>query len=167
MPQGFDVVTESSAKVEEIHVAFCDADYWRDRLAEFGGDSVRLDSLITEGGSLSVGTTRDLRNDVLPDLIARAVPGDLKVLRKETWRLTDDGVLNGDVAIEVVGAPISGSATALISPMPDGSVLRFTGTVTMKVPLIGRPVEKHISAQIAQEIPAVQHFTTRWILANA
>ena len=40
MPRGFDVSTESSATVAEVHSAFGNADYWRDRLAVFGGDSI-------------------------------------------------------------------------------------------------------------------------------
>jgi hypothetical protein len=167
VPKGFDVSTESTATVEEIHSAFRDAGYWRDRLAVFGGDSIRLDSLVVEDESIVVSTTQDLRNDVLPGLIARAVPGDLKVLREETWHRTDGGLLHGDVVMTTSGAPISGVATALISPLTRGSVLRFTGTVHMKVPLIGGPIEKYISAQITQEIPGVQRFTTRWLTENA
>ncbi len=166
MPKGFDVSTESSATVDEVHAAFRDADYWRDRLAVFGGDSIRLDSLVVEDGSIVVNTTQDLRNDVLPGLIAKAVPGDLKVLREEIWHLTDDGVLRGDVVMTASGAPLSGVATASISPIPAGSVLRFAGTVHMKVPLIGGPIEKYISSQIAQEIPGVQRFTTKWVAEN-
>ncbi len=166
MPRGFDVSTESSATVAEVHSAFGNTDYWRDRLAVFGGDSIRLDSLVVEDGSVVVGTTQDLRNDVLPGLIAKAVPGDLKVLRKETWHFTDGGVLHGDVVMTTSGAPITGLATAEVSPAAAGSVLRFIGTVTMKVPLIGGPIEKYISARITQEIPEVQRFTTRWVLAN-
>lgn len=164
MPRGFDVSTESSATVAEVHSAFGNADYWRDRLAVFGGDSIRLDSLLVEDGSVVVGTTQDLRNDVLPGLIAKAVPGDLKVLRKETWHVTEGGVLHGDVVMTTSGAPISGLATAEVSPTAAGSVLRFSGTVTMKVPLIGGPIEKYISSRITQEIPEVQRFTTRWVL---
>lgn len=167
MPKGFDVSTESSATVDEIHAAFRDADYWRDRLAVFGGDSIRLDSLVVEDGTITVSTTQDLGNDVLPGLLAKAVPGDLKVLREETWHLTDGGVLHGDVVMTTSGAPLSGVAIALISPIATGSVLRFTGTVHMKVPLIGGPIEKYISAQIAEEIPGVQRFTTRWLTENA
>lgn len=167
MPKGFDVSTESSATVDEIHSAFRDADYWRDRLAVFGGDSIRLDSLVVEGGTITVSTTQNLGNDVLPGLLAKAIPGDLKVLREETWHLTDGQVLHGDVVMTTSGAPLSGVATALISPIPAGSVLRFTGTVHMKVPLIGGPIEKYISTQIAEEIPGVQRFTTRWLTENA
>lgn len=167
MPRGFDVSTPSSATVAQVYSAFGDAGYWRDRLVEFGGDSIRLDSLVVENGSVFVGTTQDLRNDRLPVLIAKAIPGDLKVFRQETWQMTEDGALHGDVAMKTSGAPITGTAIALVSPTPEGSVLRFTGTVTMKVPLIGGQVEKYISSQITQEIPGVQHFTTRWITENA
>ena len=163
MPRGFDVSTESPATVAEVHSAFRDADYWRDRLVEFGGDSIRLDSLVVEGDSVFVSTTQNLGNDVLPGLIAKAVPGDLRVHRAETWHLTDSGVLHGDVVMQTSGAPISGAATALVSPIPVGSVLRFTGTVHMKVPIIGGPIEKYISTRITQEIPGVQRFTTRWL----
>lgn len=166
MPRGFDVSTASTATVAQVHSAFGEAGYWRERLAVFGGDSIRLDSLVVEDGSVFVGTTQDLRNDVLPVLIAKAIPGDLKVVRKETWHLTPAGELHGDVVMTTSGAPISGVATALVSPTAEGSLLRFTGTVQMKVPLIGGPIEKYISTQIAQEIPGVQHFTTRWITAN-
>ena len=160
-------MTESTATVAEVHAAFRDAGYWRDRLAEFGGDSIRLDSLLVRDETLIVSTTQDLRNDVLPGLIAKAVPGDLNVLREETWHLNDGGALHGDVVMTTSGAPISGAATALVSPTSAGSVLRFTGSVQMKVPLIGGPIEKYISTQIAREIPGVQRFTTGWINQNA
>jgi hypothetical protein len=167
MPRPFDVSTASAATVDQVYAAFADRDYWRDRLAEFGGDSIRLDSLVVDAGSVFVGTTQDLRNDALPGLIAKAVPGSLKVIREETWRHGDDGVIHGDVVITTSGAPISGTADAVVSPSGTGSLLRFEGKVQVKVPLIGGQIEKYISSQIVEEIPAVQCFTTRWITENA
>ena len=167
MPRGFDVSAASTAAVAEVQAAFANGDYWRDRFAEFGGDSIRLDSLVVRDGSIFVSAIQDLRNDVLPTLIAKAIPGDLKVLREETWRLTDGGALHGDVVLTASGAPLSGLATAVVSPTAEGSVLRFTGTVQMKVPLIGGQIEKYISSQITEEIPGLQRFTTGWIAQNA
>jgi hypothetical protein len=167
VPKAFDVSVESTATVAEVRAAFADAGYWRDRLAQFGGDSIRLDSLVVESDAIFVRAIQDLRNDVLPTLIAKAIPGDLKVYREETWRMTGDGDFHGDVVLSASGAPLSGVATAVVSPIGQGSVLRFTGTVQMKVPLIGGPVEKYISSQIVAEIPGLQHFTTRWILEKA
>ena len=166
MPRPFDVCTPSAATVGQVHSAFADESYWRARLAEFGGDSIRLDSLdVDDRGTVKVKTTQDMRNDALPGLIARAIPSDLKVVREETWRMVDVE-FHADVAIHTSGAPISGVATARVSPTAGGSVLRFTGTVQVRVPLIGGPIEKYISSQIAEEIPGVQRFTTRWISEN-
>ena len=166
MPRPFDVSTPSSATVGQVHAAFADESYWRARLAEYGGDSIRLDSLEVGEGSVFVGTTQNLSHDRLPVLIAKAMPGDLKVVREETWRVIGDE-LRGDVVITTSGAPISGSAIAVVSPTADGSLLRFTGTVQVRVPLIGGQIEKYISSQISEEIPGVQRFTTRWISGNA
>lgn len=163
MPRPFDISTASPATVDQVHAAFADQDYWQARLAEYGGGSISLDSLVVDAGSVVVATIQDLRNDVLPALIAKAVPGDLKVLRKETWRVVSDEGLHGDVVITTSGAPISGVATALVSATPAGSLLTFRGTVQVSVPLIGGQIEKYISSQIIKEIPGVQRFTTRWI----
>lgn len=166
MPRPFDVSTDSSATVAEVRSAFSDETYWQARLTEYGGDSIRLESLVVEAGSVFVSTVQDLRADGLPTLVARIAPHDLTVVREEKWRFGDDE-LRGDVVITTRGAPISGSADVSVSPTQQGSVLRFTGTVRVKVPLIGGQIEKYIGTQIAQEIPGMQRFTTRWIAENA
>jgi hypothetical protein len=165
MPRPFDISTASPATVAQVRAAFASRDYWRDRLSEYGGDSLRLDALDVDSETISVATTQDLRNNRLPVLIAKVVPGDLLVIRKETWR-TDGDELRGDVVITTQGAPIAGSANALVAPTADGSLLRFSGSVHVRVPLIGGQIEKYISSQITEEIPGVQHFTTRWISEN-
>lgn len=165
MPRPFEVSTPSTATVGQVHAAFADESYWRARMAEFGGDSIRLDSLVVGRGSVFIGTVQQLRHDGLPVLIAKVMPGDLRVVREETWRVSGDG-LHGDVVITTSGAPISGTATAVVNPTPDGSLLRFQGTVRVKVPLVGGRIEKYIGAQIVEEIPNVQRFTTRWVSEN-
>jgi hypothetical protein len=165
MPRPFDISTASPATVEQVRAAFASPDYWRDRLSEYGGDSIRLDALDVDAGSISVSTTQDMRNNSLPPLIANVVPGNLLVIRNEVWRVADDE-LRGEVVITTRGAPIQGSANALVAPTADGSLLRFSGSVHVKVPLIGGQIEKYISSQITEEIPGVQRFTTRWIAGH-
>lgn len=167
MPRPFEVSTPSTASVAEVHEAFRSEDYWRDRLLEYGSGSIALDCLdVGADGTVLVRTTQDMRNDAMPGFVAKAIPGDLKVVRQETWRRLGDE-LRADVAMRTTGAPISGIATATLSPTAGGSLLRFAGTVTVKVPLLGGQIEKFISAKIVEEIPGVQGFTTRWISGEA
>ena len=164
MPRPFDVAAVTSAAMQEVFAAFSSRRYWLDRLAAYGGDSMTLDSLdVDSGGAVAVASTQDLRHDLLPGGIAKILPGDLKVLRTEIWRpVAEDRVL-GEVHIAARGVPASGVGSAVLAPDGSGSRLTLSGTVEIKIPLVGGRIEKLIAAQIAEQIPEVQRFTTRWI----
>jgi hypothetical protein len=164
MPRSFDVSTETAASVEAVHSAFGDESYWLARLAAYGGDAMRLDSLVVDAdGTVAVATTQDLRHDVLPGRLAKVFPGDLKIVREETWGPIDGGEVRGEVSIEAFGAPASGVGTAVLAPIAQGSRLTFTGTLQVRIPLVGGTIEKYISGQIVEQIPEVQRFTAEWI----
>ena len=57
--------------------------------------------------------------------------------------------------------------TLLLAPTQDGSRLRFTATVEVKVPLVGGKIESYIGGQLAEQIHAMQRFTTAWITKNS
>ncbi|UXA15924.1 DUF2505 domain-containing protein [Mycobacterium sp. SMC-4] len=166
MPRPFDVSTDSTADVDAIHAAFGNEDYWRARLFEFGKDSIRLDTLTVDtDGSVHVSTTQDMGREMLPTVLAKAIPGGMRVMRQERWRRTED-LLHCDAVVTATGAPLRATGTALITPVGTGSRLRFTGTLQVKIPLLGGTVEKFIVSALADEIPAAQRFTTNWIAAH-
>lgn len=166
MPRPFEVSTPTPASVAQVHAAFGSQKYWSDRLAEYGSGSITLDVLdVHADGTILVKTIQNMRNDSLPGFIAKAIPSDLKVFRQETWRVAG-AELRADVAMHTTGAPISGTGTAGLAPTGQGSLLRFSGTIAVRIPLIGGQIEKYISSQIVEEIPGVQRFTTRWIADN-
>ena len=162
------LVVEFPASVEQVHSAFSDEDYWLARLAAFGG-STTLDSLIVDAdGTVTVTTTQDLRHDGLPGVVAKVFPGDLKILRKETWRpIGGRRVTRGGQCRGARGAGIGPWRGAVLAPRGNGSRLRFTGTVEVKVPLVGGKIESYIAGQLAEQIPAIQRFTTAWITEHA
>lgn len=163
MPGSLDLVVEFPASVEQVHSAFMDEDYWLARLAVFGG-STMLDSLIVHAdGTVTVATTQDLRHQALPAVVAKVLPGDLKILRKETWRPIGGRLVSGEVTVSAPRALGSGRADALLAPTQDGSRLRFTVTVEVKVPLVGGRIASYIGGQLAEQLPAMQRFTTAWI----
>lgn len=167
MPRSFDLSVESPASVEQVHSAFSDKEYWLARLAAFDGGTT-LDSLIVGGdGTVTVSTTQDLRHDLLPRFIARFYPGDLKIQRSETWIPIRGRQVRGEVSVAARGAPGSGLGAALLAPMRSGSRLTFTATVEVRIPLVGGKIESFIAGQLAEEIPAIQRFTTDWITPHA
>ncbi len=171
MPRPFDVTTEASAGVADVLAAFGEQDYWLARLAAYGGDSMRLDSLVVDpAGTVVVRTTQDLRQDMLPGGIARMLPGDTKIMRTETWRPASDqtrGVANGDFTISARGVPSSGAGTMVLEPVPVGSSLRVRGTLEVRIPVVGRRIERYVADLIAKEVPQMQQFTAAWIARQA
>ena len=167
MPRSFEVPFESPASVEQVHGAFSDKDYWLARFAAFGADST-LDSLVVDAdGTVTVGVTQHLGRQLLPGLIAKLVPGDLRILHTETWRRAGDGQVRGQISVSAPAALGSGRGLALLTPSGEGSRLEFTATVEFKVPLIGGKVESYIAREFAQGIPEIQRFTTGWITEQA
>jgi uncharacterized protein DUF2505 len=163
MPRSFDILTESPASVEQIHAAFGREDYWLARHA--AGDAIiTLDSLIVDAdGTVTVRTTQNVGRQLLPGLVAKFVPGDLKILHSETWRPVGDRQVRGQVSTSVPGGLGSSRAEAWLAPAGNGSQLRFAVRVEIKIPLVGGNFEKSIGAGLAENLTALYRFTSTWI----
>jgi Protein of unknown function (DUF2505) len=170
MPRSFDILTESPASVEQVHAALGDEDYWAARFAAYDA-STTLDSLIVEAdGTVTVRATQYLGRRLLPGVVAKLVPGDLKIVHSETWRPVGDRQVRGQVSVSAPAALGSGRAEAWLAPagpVGKGSQLRFAVTVQVKVPVVGGRVESYVGSQLAVNIPALQRFTTTWIAEHA
>ncbi|OSC28092.1 hypothetical protein B8W69_12840 [Mycobacterium vulneris] len=167
MSRSFDVSTESSATVEQIHAAFGREDYWLARIAAGSADAT-LDSLVTDAdGTVTVRTTQHLGRQLLPGFVAKFVTGDVKIVQTETWR--PDGVrqVRGHVSVSASGGLGSGRAESRLAPTDDGgSQLHLTLRVEVKIPLVGGKLEKTIGSDLTKGIPEMLRFTTTWIIEN-
>lgn len=166
MPRRFDILTESPASVEQIHAAFSTKDYWLARHAAFDASST-LDSLTVDAdGTVMVRATQHLARQLLPGAVAKFVPGGLKIVHSEKWRPAGGQRVHGQVSVSVPVGLGSGRAEAWLLPAVSagkGSELRFAATVDIKIPLIGGKLENSIGADLADNIPTIQRFTTTWI----
>lgn len=171
MSRSFDILTELPASVEQVHAAFGREDYWLARIAV--GDATittTLDSLVVDAdGTVTVRVTQHLGRQLLPGLIAKYVPGNLKVVNCETWRPVGDRQVRGQVNVSASGGLGSCRAEAWLGPQAasNGSQLRYAVRVEVKLPLVGGKLEKSIGAGLAESIPAMQRFTTTWIAKHA
>jgi len=167
MAHSFDILTESPASVEQLHATFGREDYWLARCAASGAPTT-LDSLTVDAdGTVTVRIAQHLGRQLLPGVVAKLVPGDLKILASETWTSVGDRQVRGQVSVSAPGGLGSGGAEALLAPAGDGAHLYFAGRVEVKIPLVGGKLEKSIGAGLAENIPALQRFTTKWITEHA
>lgn len=165
MSRSFEVVAESAASVEAIHAAFRREDYWLDRLA--GDAAASLDSFVVDAdGAVEVHITQHLGRQILPALVANFVPGDLKLLYRETWRPAADGQVLGESHVSASGGLGSSRADNCLTRAGSSSQLRSAGKVDVKIPLVGGKLEKSIGASLAASIPSTLRYTTTWIVEH-
>jgi len=168
MPRSFNLSIESPTRVEQLHSAFAQEDYWLARLAAFGGGVDKLDSLtIGTDGSVAVVVVQDVHDQGLPKLTAKFYPRNWRIVHKETWSPIGGGLVRGEVSIASHGAPGSGFGTALLEPAQNGSRLNCTATVEFKVPLIGGTIESLIGRELDNSLLGLLRFTAKWITEHA
>ena len=75
--------------------------------------------------------------------------------------------MSGELDFAAPGRLGTGHASASLEPTSTGSRLTFTATVEVKVPVLAARIEKHFGNQFAEQVPAIQRFTTTWISERA
>jgi hypothetical protein len=163
MSRTFDISTESTVTVEQLLAAFSSEGYWAARFAASEANTT-LDSLTVEAdGTVTICATQHLGRQLLPGVVAKLVPGDLKILHSETWGPVADRQVRGQVTVSAPGGLGSGRADAWLIPEGNGSRMRFATTVEVKIPLLGGKMEKSIGSDLVKSIPELQRFTATWI----
>lgn len=167
MPRSFAYSVESPVGVDQILAAFGDNNYWQARLAVGGNDSARVDSLVVDAvGAVTVVLKASVLRERLPKVAAKVGRGDLETIHSEQWIPVDGGRVRGEVRVTMRGAPVSGLCEALLTPVSHGSRWEVNGTVAVKVPLVGGPIESMIGSQVATGVTELQRFTAEWIAEN-
>jgi hypothetical protein len=167
MPRSFDMATEYEGTVEQVHDAFRDQQYWMARLAASGADDWTLNAFHLGGdGGVDVVTTQVLRAERLPGVVHQFHKGDLEIRRAETWTGLSDGAAEASVASSIVRAPVSLNGDASLSAFGAGARLVIQAVVDVRIPLVGRKMEKFIGTQLINLLNTEQEFTTRWIVEN-
>jgi len=153
---------EFTEGVDEVLAAQSGEDVLRARLAELGG----TDAALLEHSSTPDGARFRLRQgipaNVLPQGVRSFVSGDLIVEREQTFRRSGSGY-TGSAKATVQGVPGEISARTDITPSGTGSVLRNSGEVKVRVPLIGARFEGVIAEQVTRLLEREAEFTARWL----
>ena len=164
------MAAEYEGRVEQVHRAFSDEQYWLVRLGESGADRATLDEMaVATDGGIRIRTTQTLRADRLPAVVTQFHRGDLSFVREELWTPVVDGRATAVVTGAIPGAPaaLSGDAVLVPATTGEGSRMAFTATVEVRVPLVGGKIENFIGIQLVDLLIAEQRFTTVWITENS
>ncbi len=163
MPRSFHLTAESPNPAGRILGTFRDERYWRARLAEFDDGRPTLDSLATEAGVTTVTMTLRFGVEQLPSPLNRLHHGSVRVVHVERWQAADDGVVRGRITVDAPGTPMSGHGELSVTPVDGGSRLAGTGTVDVRLPVVGGAIAGLVAGQLAGGIRDIHQFTDAWI----
>ncbi|RDH79058.1 DUF2505 domain-containing protein [Mycolicibacterium moriokaense] len=167
MARSIRVQIPSQVEADNVLAAFGDTAYWEARLAAFSNGTGTLDALhVDTRGTVTVTITLHLLTDRLPKALRRLCPSDVQMERHEQWTPGPDGLVLGDLAATMRGAPVSMTAEARIVATAPGSRLDYVATIDARVPLVGSRIESYLAAQASKEVGAIHRFTGDWITAN-
>lgn len=167
MPRTFEVSVDSPATVVQILSAFADERYWSERLGMFTGGTAAITSLRTDpAGTVAVTITLGLLRDRLPKMVTQLHAGELEMIRRERWCWLDDGRVRGAIDVTVTGTPVSAVGEGLLTSTDNGSRMTYSGSVAVKVPLVGGRIESFMGRQTVDEITRLQQFTNDWVAGH-
>lgn len=148
--------------VAEVLAAQAGEDVLRARLAEIGGTNASLlEHTVTDDG-VRFRLRQGIAADALPQAARSLLNGDLVVEREQSFRRTDTGYA-GTAKATVGSIPGGITARTEIVPGGAGTVLRNTGEVTVRIPLLGGKLEGVIAEQVTKLLQREAEFTAEWL----
>ncbi|HTX95196.1 MAG TPA: DUF2505 domain-containing protein [Mycobacterium sp.] len=163
-------MAEYQEDVEQVHRAFGQESFWLAWLVKGDVDDASLDSIrVGPDGAIEVSSTQSVRRDQLPGIVAQLHKGQVQIKRQESWAPITNGHATGAIVGTVPGAPISLSGTGVLAPNPDGqgAQLKSQITIEVRVPLVGRKVEKFLSSELTEMLASRTDFTNAWVRENS
>jgi hypothetical protein len=111
--------------------------------AERSGALGHEESVTREAATTVVTTSRTVGTERLPQAASRFLGATAVVEQVERWAPADpDGSRRGELTLTIRSAPVELTATVTLTPVPTGSTHDLTGSLSVRVPLLGGSVEK-------------------------
>lgn len=104
-----------------------------------------------------------------PPTIAKVVGAHIRMSMDISWGPADArGAHTGSMAVNVQGAPVAVVATGLLQPtVNNGSRADFRGSLTVRIPLVGRKIEAQVAPMITEAFEGIERRANHWLTRQA
>ncbi|MFZ2175128.1 MAG: DUF2505 domain-containing protein [Rhodococcus sp. (in: high G+C Gram-positive bacteria)] len=158
MAKRFEYTEELAHPVDRVHGTLTDQLFWEKRF-ERAPDKITIDG--SRGpGTLTTSMRDTIGTDSLPGLVKKVVRGELRVERIDEWDVLEIDQARGRIRGSSTGIPVRIECTSLLRASGTATVLTVTGSVEVKIPLVGGQIEslvrKLVGDMVAQDREAVE-----------
>ncbi len=114
-------------------------------------------------GAFTVTTRRSMPTSDIPANLRGFIGSSLDVRQVEAWEPERAGTRRGTVVVEIAGAPVRLTGTAVLSPTGAGSELAYEGEVKAAIPLFGGAVEGAAAQAIRSALAIEEDVARTWL----
>lgn len=152
---------------EEILRRMGDPDVAARRAAADPALEARVTELATntsDGSALVMALTGQVPSGWVPDRVASALPAQPRIVRREAWRLADDGDAAAEVTVRLEAIPATSmTVEAALAALPGSatdagagpaSTLTYDLRLDVGIPFVGAVIERAVMEQIARAYDA-------------
>ncbi len=153
-----------AATPEAVFAMLSDPDFQDQRCIATG--AVEQDVAIEEfdDGGTMITVHRTMPTDRVPDFVRAFVGHSLVVAEFQDWvAATDDGGREGNLVLEIKGAPVRMTGTLRLVPESAGTLEVIDADLKASVPLVGGKIEKAVEPLIRAAIRVEQREGCAWL----
>ena len=161
MAKSFDYSEQIAYPIDRVHGTVTDRAFWQHRFEE-APEKLTLDD--SRGPGTLTATMRDtIGASSLPGLVRKVVSGELKVERADEWGALDGDHADGRINGSSTGIPVKIDCTSVLRASGDVTVLDVSGTVQVKIPLVGGQIESLVRKLIGDMIGQDRDAIEKWL----
>jgi len=166
MSRKFRFTVPYSVPVDDLHRALTSGDAWRTRFAE--APTATLDFSHPDGpGTARIHMIERARKDKVPALVGKVLSGELVFDRTDDWRALSGDTAEGDFRVATTGVTGTMTGSQRLRPTAEGSEIEITGSLEVKVPLIGRAIEPLAEQMLHRVVGSERRFFEQWCAEHA
>lgn len=99
-----------------------------------------------------------------PANIAKVIGAQIQLSQVMSWGEPDAGGNRpGSVTVDVAGVPVHVDAAATLRPLDAVSEADFRGTLTVRIPLLGRKIEQQVAPMISEAFAGIERRVNDWL----
>ncbi|WP_063062539.1 DUF2505 domain-containing protein [Nocardia sienata] len=140
MARKFGFTLSYPIPVSDLHAALTGEELWRDRFA--GAPTATLDLSHPGGpGTARIQMSETIRQDKIPGIVRKVLKSELVVTRIDYWQPLDGSTAAGTFEGSSSGITSEMKGSYELRPTAEGSEVVVSGSVKVKVPLVGGAIE--------------------------
>ncbi|MFC9360663.1 DUF2505 domain-containing protein [Rhodococcus sp. NPDC057014] len=161
MAKSFDYSEQIAYPIDRVHATVTDRAFWQHRFEE-APEKLTLDD--SRGPGTLTATMRDtIGASSLPGLVRKVVTGELKVERADEWGALDGDHAEGRISGSSTGIPVKIDCTSVLRASGDVTVLDVSGSVQVKIPLVGGQIESLVRKLIGDMVGQDRDAIEKWL----